>query len=173
MSDDLREVSDGLGKVSDVVGKALDSLGKVSDVLEKVSDGHGKVSDSHGKVSDVLRKVTDGLGRCQIVSERCQIISGRCQMVSGRYRMVSSTVYCLLGGLGNLEFGNLKLTNNRQFPPDSCPREFYTCDYGACIPLANKCNSKIDCIDESDESSCNYLEVRQGQGPAQIVYLPG
>ena len=31
---------------------------------------------------------------------------------------------------------------------------------GACIPLANKCNSKIDCSeDESDESSCSYLEV--------------
>ena len=31
---------------------------------------------------------------------------------------------------------------------------------GACIPLANKCNSKIDCFeDESDESHCSYLEV--------------
>ena len=32
---------------------------------------------------------------------------------------------------------------------------------GACIPLANKCNSKIDCFeDESDESHCSYLEVQ-------------
>ena len=30
---------------------------------------------------------------------------------------------------------------------------------GDCIPLANKCNSRIDCEDESDESSCSYLEV--------------
>ena len=41
----------------------------------------------------------------------------------------------------------------------SCPEESYTCDYGTCIPLANKCNSKIDCWDESDEGSCQYLEV--------------
>ena len=58
----------------------------------------------------------------------------------------------------------------------SCPEETFTCDRclssnfevlvtfltlsGACIPLANKCNSKIDCFeDESDESHCSYLEV--------------
>jgi len=42
----------------------------------------------------------------------------------------------------------------------SCPEETFTCDSGACIPLANKCNSKIDCFeDESDESHCSYLEV--------------
>ena len=43
-------------------------------------------------------------------------------------------------------------------------QEFYQIVFlrcsGACIPLANKCNSKIDCIqDESDESHCSYLEV--------------
>ena len=41
----------------------------------------------------------------------------------------------------------------------SCPVETFTCNTGACIPLANKCNSKIDCEDESDESQCTYLEV--------------
>merc|ERR1719206_1706395 len=41
----------------------------------------------------------------------------------------------------------------------SCSGETFTCDSGACIPLANKCNSKIDCEDESDESQCAYLEV--------------
>ncbi|XP_023348145.1 uncharacterized protein LOC111716869 [Eurytemora carolleeae] len=41
----------------------------------------------------------------------------------------------------------------------SCPEESFTCSSGECIPLANKCNSKIDCTDESDESQCNYLQV--------------
>ena len=41
----------------------------------------------------------------------------------------------------------------------SCPLETFTCNTGSCIPLANKCNSKIDCADESDESQCTYLEV--------------
>jgi len=41
----------------------------------------------------------------------------------------------------------------------SCPPEVYTCDSGACIALANKCNSKIECSDESDETNCQYLEV--------------
>ena len=41
----------------------------------------------------------------------------------------------------------------------SCPMETFTCNTGSCIPLANKCNSKIDCGDESDESQCTYLEV--------------
>ena len=41
----------------------------------------------------------------------------------------------------------------------SCDSETFTCNSGACIPLANKCNSKIDCEDESDESQCAYLEV--------------
>ena len=41
----------------------------------------------------------------------------------------------------------------------SCPPESYTCDYGECIPLSKKCNSKIDCKDGSDERSCQYLEV--------------
>jgi hypothetical protein len=35
----------------------------------------------------------------------------------------------------------------------------YTCDFGECVLLANKCNSKIDCHDESDETDCQYLEV--------------
>ena len=43
----------------------------------------------------------------------------------------------------------------------SCSGETFTCNSGACIPLANKCNSKIDCEDESDESQCAYLEVGQ------------
>ena len=30
---------------------------------------------------------------------------------------------------------------------------------GACIHLANKHNSKIDCVDKLDESQCTYLEV--------------
>ena len=37
--------------------------------------------------------------------------------------------------------------------------QVYTCDSGACIALANKCNSKIECLDESDETNCQYLEV--------------
>ena len=44
----------------------------------------------------------------------------------------------------------------------SCSGETFTCNSGACIPLANKCNSKIDCEDESDESQCAYLEVGIG-----------
>ena len=43
-----------------------------------------------------------------------------------------------------------------QRPP---PLQVYTCDSGACIDLANKCNSKIECTDESDETNCQYLEV--------------
>ena len=41
----------------------------------------------------------------------------------------------------------------------SSPLQVYTCDSGACIDLANKCNSKIECLDESDETNCQYLEV--------------
>ena len=41
----------------------------------------------------------------------------------------------------------------------SCPSETFTCKSGDCIPLANKCNSRIDCDDASDELSCSYLEV--------------
>ena len=38
-------------------------------------------------------------------------------------------------------------------------RPYSSFHLGECIPLANKCNSRIDCDDESDESSCSYLEV--------------
>ena len=50
----------------------------------------------------------------------------------------------------------MSLPSNRSYPTR---RERYTCDYGACIDLANKCNSKIECHDESDETTCQYLEV--------------
>ena len=44
-----------------------------------------------------------------------------------------------------------------------CPlkedNQMYTCDSGHCIQLADKCNSKLDCQDGSDERNCLYLQV--------------
>ena len=51
----------------------------------------------------------------------------------------------------------LKTATKKKFGLSSAHISFPS---GACIPLANKCNSKIDCFeDESDESHCSYLEV--------------
>ena len=58
----------------------------------------------------------------------------------------------------------MSLLYNSSYPTR---RERYTCDYGACIDLANKCNSKIECHDESDETTCQYLEVPE----PLLVYL--
>ena len=69
----------------------------------------------------------------------------------GRYtwRLGANTSVC---GLGPGEMISLTLT--------SCPSEMFTCKSGGCIPLANKCNSRVDCEDGSDELSCSYLQVR-------------
>ena len=69
----------------------------------------------------------------------------------GRYswRVGDNTSFC---GAGPGQLLSLTLT--------SCPSEMFTCKSGGCIPLANKCNSRVDCEDGSDELSCSYLQVR-------------
>ncbi len=45
----------------------------------------------------------------------------------------------------------------------SCFPEMFTCQNGDCIPLAKKCDTNLDCLDESDESDCSYL-AKDDQG---------
>ena len=68
----------------------------------------------------------------------------------GRYtwRLGANSSVC---GLGPGQTISLTLT--------SCPSEMFTCKSGGCIPLANKCNSRVDCDDGSDELSCSYLQA--------------
>ena len=68
----------------------------------------------------------------------------------GRYfwRVGANSSVC---GVGPGQLISLTLT--------SCPTEMFTCKSGGCIPLANKCNSRVDCDDGSDELSCSYLQV--------------
>ena len=35
----------------------------------------------------------------------------------------------------------------------------FTCGYGKCIDLSNRCDKKKDCNDESDESSCEIVKL--------------
>lgn len=36
-----------------------------------------------------------------------------------------------------------------------CPEDSFKCTYGACIPKEKLCDSKSDCLDRSDEASCD------------------
>ena len=55
----------------------------------------------------------------------------------------------------------------------------YGCDDGGCIPIENRCDSKFDCIDRSDESVCYIIEVPTSyirhvpSGKEEIIYSWG
>ena len=43
---------------------------------------------------------------------------------------------------------------------DACDEEAeYNCNDGGCIPIQERCNSRLDCGDGSDESQCRMIEV--------------
>ena len=42
---------------------------------------------------------------------------------------------------------------------DINPKDLQKHFLGDCIPLASKCNSRLDCKDGSDEAECSYLQV--------------
>ncbi|XP_069975270.1 uncharacterized protein [Penaeus vannamei] len=39
----------------------------------------------------------------------------------------------------------------------SCKERQFSCDDGTCIPIHQRCNKEINCLDESDEVSCDFL----------------
>ena len=59
--------------------------------------------------------------------------------------------YHLSDALGG---GNITLNIN------ACADETeYNCDDGTCIPIKDRCDSKFDCMDRSDESACHMIAV--------------
>jgi len=38
-----------------------------------------------------------------------------------------------------------------------CFPDKFTCDNGECLELSHRCNTAVDCADESDEYLCDYL----------------
>ena len=59
--------------------------------------------------------------------------------------------YHLSDGLGG---GNVTLNIN------ACDDETeYDCNDGICIPIGERCDSKFDCLDHSDESACQVIDV--------------
>ena len=48
-------------------------------------------------------------------------------------------------------------TPEHVFKLTSCQEDMFTCNDGRCIDLENRCDAKLDCIDESDEDNCNMV----------------
>lgn len=36
-----------------------------------------------------------------------------------------------------------------------CPMNMYRCNYGACVNRTARCNGLVDCVDASDEITCD------------------
>ena len=43
-----------------------------------------------------------------------------------------------------------------------CSKEEFTCDDGSCVPMAERCNGKTDCLDETDEAECKAFAQSLG-----------
>ena len=43
-----------------------------------------------------------------------------------------------------------------------CKDDEFTCDNGHCVKMEQRCNQLTDCRDESDETGCNILDLKQG-----------
>ena len=43
-----------------------------------------------------------------------------------------------------------------------CGEGQYTCDEGSCIELSKKCDLRVDCPDQSDETGCTLLDIQTG-----------
>ena len=41
-----------------------------------------------------------------------------------------------------------------------CTADQFRCGSGECVALTDKCNRRIDCIDESDEADCGEFHFR-------------
>ena len=39
----------------------------------------------------------------------------------------------------------------------------FTCGYGKCIDLSRRCDKKKDCDDESDEKSCQLVQIDESE----------
>ncbi|XP_047502382.1 uncharacterized protein LOC125047881 [Penaeus chinensis] len=61
-------------------------------------------------------------------------------------------------GLNNWTVSN-DVCGGREVPlrMTSCKEHQFSCDDGTCIPIHQRCNKEINCLDESDEVSCNFL----------------
>ena len=44
----------------------------------------------------------------------------------------------------------------------SCGREEFTCQDGCCIPLISRCDLRLDCPDDSDETGCSVVILPKG-----------
>ena len=63
-----------------------------------------------------------------------------------QWKSRSDRAYC------NKQTGNIT-----ELTFSTCLPNKYTCNSGYCIPLYQKCNTELNCEDESDEQNCNYL----------------
>ena len=45
----------------------------------------------------------------------------------------------------------------------------YNCQDGSCIPIEQRCDSKFDCYDDSDEAECNKMVIPE----SYLRHVPG
>ena len=50
----------------------------------------------------------------------------------------------------------------------SCGEDEFTCDDGHCVSMEERCDSDLDCMDDSDEKVCRQIYVHEGYNKLSV-----